>query len=128
LILLDTQVVLWLAMEPERISSAAENAVNAAHHEGAPLAICGITLLEIATLARKRRITVDANAFLSEISDRFAVLPISPSACVHTLSLPASFPNDPADRIIVGTALAEGAPLITADREIRKSRAVQTIW
>jgi PIN domain nuclease of toxin-antitoxin system len=42
--------------------------------------------------------------------------------------LPASYPKDPADRIIGATALVEGLSLLTADREIRRSRAVQTIW
>jgi PIN domain nuclease of toxin-antitoxin system len=32
------------------------------------------------------------------------------------------------DRIIGATALVEGLTLVTADREIRKSRAVPTIW
>jgi PIN domain nuclease of toxin-antitoxin system len=44
------------------------------------------------------------------------------------MSLPPSYPNDPADRIIGATALVEGLPLLTADREIRRSKSVQTIW
>jgi len=32
------------------------------------------------------------------------------------------------DRIITATALAENIPLVTADRRIRLSRAVKTIW
>jgi len=36
--------------------------------------------------------------------------------------------KDPADRIIGATALVEGLTLITADRAIRRSRAVRTIW
>jgi PIN domain nuclease of toxin-antitoxin system len=35
---------------------------------------------------------------------------------------------DPADRIIGATALAEGLSLITADREIHRSKVVHTIW
>jgi PIN domain nuclease of toxin-antitoxin system len=42
--------------------------------------------------------------------------------------LPPSYPNDPADRVIGATALIEDLPLITADKEIRRSRAVPTIW
>ena len=42
--------------------------------------------------------------------------------------LPASYPKDPADRIIGATALVEDMPLVTADRAIRNSRAVPTIW
>jgi PIN domain nuclease of toxin-antitoxin system len=32
------------------------------------------------------------------------------------------------DRVIAATALIEDLPLITADKEIRKSGAVPTIW
>jgi predicted nucleic acid-binding protein len=32
------------------------------------------------------------------------------------------------DRIIGATALVEDLPLVTADRDIRKSRAFLTIW
>src|SRR5580700_1901199 len=50
------------------------------------------------------------------------------SAELPAMELPPSYPKDPADRIIGATALVEGLSLLTADREIRRSRAVQTIW
>jgi PIN domain nuclease of toxin-antitoxin system len=44
------------------------------------------------------------------------------------MSFPTTYPKDPADRIIAATALVEGFSLITADREIRRSKLVHTIW
>jgi PIN domain nuclease of toxin-antitoxin system len=44
------------------------------------------------------------------------------------MGLAAYFPSDPADRLIVATALGKGIPLVTADDEIRRSKAVTTIW
>jgi PIN domain nuclease of toxin-antitoxin system len=44
------------------------------------------------------------------------------------MGFPATFPKDPADRMIVATALVEGLSLITADREISRSKLVPTIW
>ena len=41
---------------------------------------------------------------------------------------PSSFPSDPMDRIIAATAIVEGFPLLTADRNIRRSKLVKTIW
>ena len=35
---------------------------------------------------------------------------------------------DPFDRLIAGTALRLGAPLITSDERIRQSRLVRTMW
>jgi transposase len=41
--------------------------------------------------------------------------------------LPAAYLKDSADRIIAATALTEGLPLITADRQIQRSKALPTI-
>lgn len=87
-------------------------------------------MLELATAMRKNRLRLHISFadFLAEIEARFVILPITSRACARTLSLPESFPNDPGDRIIAATALIEGIPLVTSDRAIRESGAVQTIW
>ena len=66
--------------------------------------------------------------FLREVDAPFVVLPITGRACVLALGLPAAYPKDSADRIIAATALTEGLPLITADGEIQRSKALPTIW
>jgi hypothetical protein len=80
----------------------------------------------LATLSSKGRIRLDISleSFLGEVEARFIVLSISSRACVRALGLPAIYPKDPADRIIGATALVEGLPLLTADRAIRRSRAL----
>jgi PIN domain nuclease of toxin-antitoxin system len=130
LILLDTHMVVWLALAPERISKIARAAINEARHNGGGLAICGITLLEIATANLNGRISLamSLESFLKDVEERFVVLPISARACARTLSLPAGYPKDPADRAIGATALVEGMSLVTADREIRRAKVVKTIW
>jgi PIN domain nuclease of toxin-antitoxin system len=129
-ILLDTHVVVWLAFDQSQLSRNAKAAINDARQNGDGLAISDITLLELTTLSRKARIRLDINleSFLHEVEARFIVLPISGRACVRALALPATYPNDPADRIIGATAIVEGMSLLTADREIRRSRALRTIW
>jgi PIN domain nuclease of toxin-antitoxin system len=130
LILVDTHVVLWLAFDQARLSVRAKTAIDEARKNADGLAISGITLLELATLANKGRFGLDISleSFLQEVETRFAVLPITGRACARILGLPTTYPKDPADRIIAATALVEGLPLITADREIRRSKTVQTIW
>jgi PIN domain nuclease of toxin-antitoxin system len=129
-ILLDTHVVVWLAFDQSQLSRNAKAAINDARQNGDGLAISDITLLELTTLSRKARIRLDINleSFLHEVEARFIVLPISGRACVRALALPATYPKDPADRIIGATAIVEGMSLLTADREIRRSRALRTIW
>ena len=129
-ILLDTHVVLWLKSDSARLSQKARAAIEDARKDAEALAISGITLLELATLAKKGRIhlTISLESMLQEIETQFLVLPISARACARTLQLPASFPQDPADRLIAATALVEALSLVTADREILQSKAVPTIW
>jgi PIN domain nuclease of toxin-antitoxin system len=129
-ILVDTHVVVWLAFDPSQLSKNARAAIDDARQKGDGLAISDITLLELATLSSKRRIrlNVSLESFLHEVEARFIVLPMSGRACVRALGLPAAYPKDPADRIIGGTALVEGLALLTADRAIRRSRALHTIW
>ena len=130
MILVDTHVVVWLAFDQAQLSQKARAAIDDARRNSDGLAISDITLLELATLASKGRIrlNISLESFLREIEARFTILPISGRACVRALELPAAYPKDPADRIIAGTALVEGLSLLTADRAIRRSRALPTIW
>ena len=128
--LVDTHVVLWLALEPGRISKRAKAVIEQARQRGHGLAISDITLLEIATAENKGRVTLNSSleTFLSEIETRFVVLPITGKVCVRAMGFPAAYPKDPADRIITATAIVEGLPLVTADDAIRRSMALPTIW
>jgi PIN domain nuclease of toxin-antitoxin system len=130
LILVDTHVVVWLAFEPKLLSRNAREAIDDARRHGDGLAISDITLFELAILASKGRIDLDISveSFLQEVETRFSVLPLSGRICVRALELPAAYPRDPADRLIGATALIEGLSLLTADRAIRRSKAVRTIW
>src|SRR4029077_4296339 len=130
LILLDTHVVLWLTSDPDRLSAKAKTAIEDSRINKDGLAICDITLLELATLASKGRIQVSIGleALFQELESRFVVLPITGRDCARGMAFPATYPKDPADRIIAATALVEGLSLVTADREIRRSKLVPTIW
>jgi len=130
LILVDTHVVVWLAFDEARISKQAGSVILKARENGEGLAISDISLFELARVFRRERarLAITIESALSEIENRFAVLPITGRISLRTLSLPAAYPKDPADRIIGATALVEGIRLITADREIRDSGALSTIW
>jgi PIN domain nuclease of toxin-antitoxin system len=129
-ILLDTHVVVWLAQDYSRISSAAHSAIKKAREKEVGIAVSGITLFEISLLASRGRVDFkpDVETTLTEVERQFVVLPLTANIALQAFELPAAYPNDPVDRIIGATALVEDIPLITADRSIRRSRAVPTIW
>ncbi len=130
MILVDTHVVVWLAFDQDQISRKARAAIDGARKSANGLAICDITLLELAILVSKCRIRLDISleSFLREVESRFVVLPLSGRACARAMGLPARYPKDAADRIIGATALVEGLSLLTADRAIRGSKTIETIW
>jgi PIN domain nuclease of toxin-antitoxin system len=130
LILVDTHVVLWLTSDPDKLSGNARMALESARKNDEGVAICDITLLELTTLASRGRIHlgISPESFLQDIEARFVVLPITGRACARAMAFPSTYPKDPADRIIAATALVEGLSLVTADREIRRSKLVPTIW
>ena len=130
MILVDTHVVVWLAFDQDQLTRPARAAIDNARKNASGLAISDITLVELATLASKQRIQLDISleSFLQEVESRFIVLPMSVRVCARAMGLPGTYPKDPADRIIGATALVEGLSLLTADRQIRRSKAVHTVW
>jgi PIN domain nuclease of toxin-antitoxin system len=129
MILLDTQAVVWLALEPERLSAAADAAVAAASKEGG-IAIADKTLWELAMMWSKKKMELDRplGEFLLSVQQHCVVLPITAAIAERSVQFGKSFPGDPADQIIAATALVHGLALVTADKGIRKSGEVPCIW
>ena len=130
MILADTHVVLWLALDEAKLSKRARAAIEQARHDSEAIAVSVISLWEITLAATRGRIDLKASleTFLAMIEEKFVVLPITGRICALTTGLPATYPRDPADRIIGATALDQGLPLISADAEIQRSKALRTIW
>ncbi|HET9087656.1 MAG TPA: type II toxin-antitoxin system VapC family toxin [Acidobacteriaceae bacterium] len=129
-ILIDTHIVVWLALNPKKLSRKACAAIDEARTNGEGLAVASISLFELAIIATSGRIHLDISveSFLQEVEARFIVKPLTGRISVKAQALPEHYPNDPMDRIIGATALIEGLSLITADERIRKAKVVSTIW
>jgi PIN domain nuclease of toxin-antitoxin system len=130
-ILLDTHVLIWAAIEPNRLSRAATAALRRAKASDG-LAIASITLWETASLFSRRRIeaysTVEAS--VRQVLDAVGVVvkPLTLEVAVLATQFAEDYSRDPADRIIGATARAEGLALVTKDEGIRRSPLVKTIW
>lgn len=119
-VLLDTHVWLWMA-GGEKIAPAARKRIEAAAAEDA-LVMSPISIWEVGMLAAKGRIVVqpDCLAWAAEALAKTGVrlLPLSVQVAVGSSFLPGGFHGDPADRIIVASAMACPATLITRDAQI----------
>ncbi|MGH9522971.1 MAG: type II toxin-antitoxin system VapC family toxin [Terriglobales bacterium] len=129
MILLDTNALIWLALEPGKLSKNAATAIREAVAT-VGLAISSMTIWEAAWLANAGRLqfsgTVDT--FVSEIARRCRVIEITPEIAVASVRLPSPYPRDPVDRLIGATALVHALPLVTKDAAIRRTAGIRTIW
>jgi PIN domain nuclease of toxin-antitoxin system len=118
-----------MANEPAKLSSRAAEAIWVSNQAGG-LSISAITLWELAWLATHGRLDIagTVEAFVERISSRTAIRPITVKVAVLANQLSADYSNDPCDRLIGATALAEGIVLVTKDVKIRASKQVRTIW
>jgi PIN domain nuclease of toxin-antitoxin system len=112
--------VHWWAAEPQKISRRAARALS----EADELVIAAITWFELAWLAEHERImlTIPVRSWLEQLAARIRTIPLTPAIAATAVSLPSSFPGDPADRLIYATAIEHGVRLITKDRRLRSHR------
>jgi PIN domain nuclease of toxin-antitoxin system len=88
------------------------------------LAVAAISWFELAWLARHARIVVaiPIRSWLEQLSTHVRTAELTPAIADAAAGLPASFPGDPADRLIYATAVEHGWRLITKDRRLRGHR------
>lgn len=116
-VVLDSHVVHWWSAEPDRISRAATKVLSAADE----LAVAAISWFELAWLAKHERIvvTIPIRSWLEQLAAQVRTVGLTPAIAATAVSLPASFPGDPADRLIYATAIEHGWRLVTKDRKLR---------
>jgi PIN domain nuclease of toxin-antitoxin system len=127
-IVLDSHVLLWLRVMPERLSAPARGAIEGAREGG--LAIAAISLYELARLL-VRGAAVPAGTVeqgLADLTGPVTILPLTAPIALIAATWPPTVPGDPGDRLILATARAHGAPLVTADRQLLRAAAGDTIW
>ena len=118
LVLLDTNALLWLRLGDERLGGRTRGEIERAWVSNA-LAVSAISFWEVAMLVNKGRIRLseDVQAWRHEhLGQGVVEIPVDGEIGVRAANL-ADFHVDPADRLIVATALA-GHRLVTSDRRI----------
>ena len=118
MILLDTHVLLWLRAGDSRLGSRALDEIDQAWSAG-ELAVSAISFWEVAILKAKGRIRL-ADEVLTwrrrQLEQGMIEIAVDGEIGIRAASL-EEFHPDPADRIIVASALS-GYRLVTADSRI----------
>jgi PIN domain nuclease of toxin-antitoxin system len=118
--LIDTHFVLWLRMEPQKLTAAERQILNSS----LTVFVSAVSLWEIAMLLGQGRIPGGNDQLLS-LSPGLDWLPIQPSHCRTLAALPRLH-GDPFDRMLVAQAQSEQIPLLTRDHTMRNYHAHAT--
>ena len=115
--LLDTQLILWLTITPERLSAAARDIIEDRSNE---LSFSAISIWEVAIKRSLDRadFQVDPRELRSVlIEEAYRELPFTSLHAIGTEALPPVH-RDPFDRALLAQAAQEGLTLLTSDREL----------
>ncbi len=122
MLLLDTHVLLWSRLQPELLDAQVRRIIDQSW-AGRNAAVSAITFWEVALLLKKRRLDLlqsmsDAGVWRQDLlSTGLTEIPVD--GAIGVLSVNLAYPDsDPADRIIIATALHGSHQLATSDRDI----------
>ncbi|MEO1481354.1 MAG: type II toxin-antitoxin system VapC family toxin [Myxococcota bacterium] len=127
MIVLDTHAWIRWTSQPSKLGRKALYRIRKSDRIGIPAIACW----EFAMLVERGRIKLDRPP-LEWVEQALAqpkaeLVPLTPAIAVTSTQLGA-FHGDPADRIIVATAVVHGTRLISQDEKIAKCPLVETVW
>jgi PIN domain nuclease of toxin-antitoxin system len=125
-ILLDTHIVLWLDSGSGRLRPSTRTLIDAAWRNGGTVFMSAVTAWEIAHLVDTGRIELDSpvEAWIDRFLDRPGIeaVPLGHRAACRSYRLhdlpPPDQAWDPADRLLIASAIELGCPLVTYDERI----------
>ena len=121
-LLLDTHIVLWLETGDERLRRETRESIDACWAAGGTIYVSAVTAWEIALLAEAGRLELDVptQAWMARLLSRPGVVeaPLGWRAATGAYALDGLEHRDPADRMLIATAIALDCPLVTYDERI----------
>jgi PIN domain nuclease of toxin-antitoxin system len=127
---MDTHIWIWWLLGSDRLSAAERHGLDRLAATGG-VHLSAMSLWEAQMLQSKGRLKLDRPlaAWLRQAAAPgvVALLPLDVEVVLALDQLPQSFHGDPADRLIVATALTHGLPLATQDSAIHASDVIP-IW
>lgn len=128
---LDTAALLgYVGGSARSLGSGARRVFQRARAGRARLAVPTVCLFEVGQLEEQGRIALtvpfDRWCELVEGSEAMVVIPLERAHVSEARTLPAL--RDPFDRLIAGTAIALGVPLVTPDARIAGVKRLSVLW
>lgn len=121
-VLLDTHVWLWLISGDEKPTRSPSLPVIKQASSASSVLVSAISVWEVAMLEAKGRVDLerDCMAWVTQAlsAPGVSLTPLTPQIAVASTRLPGGFHGEPADRIIVATARALDATVVTRDKRI----------
>ena len=128
MLLLDTCALLWMVDDPAELSTRARQLIET---ETEALLLSAISVYEIAAKHRRQRLILpcEPREWLLEAISHYDItqVPVDADLCLAANELPLIH-SDPFDRLIIATAMANAAAIITADRQIAAYPGVSVQW
>ena len=123
-LLLDTHIALWLDSGDDRLRSSTRVLIDDCWRNGGTILLSAITAWEIALLVDTRRIELDIpiEAWLTRFLERPGIesVPLGHRAASRSYQLHHLEHRDPADRLLIATAIELACPLVTYDERIAR--------
>lgn len=117
--LLDTQLVLWAAVLPERIPPSTRRLLSSPRNE-LLFSAASIWEVTIKYMRGRKDFNVDPRILRRGLLDNgYAEIPVTSLHAVGVASLPLLH-GDPFDRILIAQAIAEGVTLLSADSQLSR--------
>jgi PIN domain nuclease of toxin-antitoxin system len=131
IVVLDTHAWVWWISSPEELSRKAMQAIDAAANHSA-IYVSAISVWEVSLLILHRRIqlTMDIADWIArcEALPFLTFVPVDNLIALKANRLTDYANKDPADRMIIATAILLGGTVITKDRKILNYSHAPSKW
>ncbi len=121
-LLLDTHIALWLDAGDTRLRTTTRQLIEDCWRAGGSVLLSAVSAWEIALLVELDRIDLDVPvaAWIERFLDRPGIesLELDHRAAVGAYALHHLEHRDPADRLLIATAIEMAVPLVTYDESI----------
>jgi PIN domain nuclease of toxin-antitoxin system len=123
-LLLDTHVALWLDSGDDRLRASTRSLIDGCWQNGGTIFLSAVTAWEIALLVDTGRIDLDipVEAWIERFLERPGIeaMPLDYRAASRSYRLHHLEHRDPADRLLIATAIELACPLVTYDGRIAR--------